>query len=380
MIDINRLLFKRLEALLPEDAVVSSGIKIGESAIRHIHTNSIEERVLQEIDVIDEIKLIDNSYLATLKYEDQTFLIIGSHYADEISDFFHGLEIPSLESDVQISNSGLMTYLWSRDKFSFAPRSSEDLGYELLERVFCKEGIKDGEFQMDEIAPYFLRSQIWLIDKEIIPTTNIHSLHAFYTAFVLHQSGQNLFLNLSQNTQSQFLNLVTNSPHELIGSAIYNSIFSTNWNHCFLELYRCIEFLYPIPQLMDYANVIGDLSLLPKLYIHTEDVLKWRPPEEKALQRVFKDLDEVSSSIKVLKECFEKIETHQFDEKDHNYSLTSKRIYQLRNSIAHFRLSLKYDIKSGEQFDDLIACLIGVIIELYDQYKSAIIDIKSFVN
>ena len=167
---------------------------------------------------------------------------------------------------------------------------------------------------------------------------------------------------------------------DLLGVIIYRSLFSISWNYSFLELYRCIEFLYPIPYLKEFSHCLGDSNLFKEMYIKAETMLDWRPKEINSLERLIRDYGETNTEVLDFKKCFELIDGRPFEEGINTAPAIAKRIYKLRNSIAHFRLNLAYQIENKEDFDRLIGCMLAFIYTLYQKYEVEISSIKSHAN
>lgn len=380
MIKTNRTLFKRLEKLLPHDEVLTSEVIIGNKSIRHIYTEEKDENVLKNSEIKLSVVTSDKSLVCLLDFEKESYLIIVPTGQSNYLDFLNGIHKTSIdESLINIENSGLLTLLWSDSTYPFRSSDLSNLGYVLLENIFCREGKEEGEFLYSELEKYFITPLIWKLDIEKHSLINKNLLLAFFSGFVLSQPRSEFKLNFKDETLINFKALIENSPMDLIGSNIYKSMFSTDWDHCFLELYRCVEFLYPLPYLHDFANVIMDSSLLPKMYLNAEDKLNWRPKEADALFRLIKELGEEKESVSKLRDCFEIIEGANFDVKSTSSSIVSNRIYKLRNSIAHFRVSSNYKISKEIHFNDLISNLLLLITDLYGMHLASVSKIKEAI-
>lgn len=376
----NRSLFERLEDLLPKETVVSSNLKTGVESVRHIKTDPDEEIVLKKAKLIkhDQINSSINSFVVEIEAE--WFLILtGAELLEEYGyhDFLKGIRKLNDDDCVSHQNSGLITFLWAQNEYPF---SRNDWGIDLADKVFCREGIEEGEFDSLELQKYFVPHYIWAMDKELFGNLNSSVLKAICSALIVKSEHPKTSLFFSENTQYNFLLLIENSDIDLIGEIIWKALSSTTWSYCFLELYRCIEFLYPIPYLNDFAIKLGEPSLLEKLYANTEDVLDWRPRENQALERLIRELGVDTEPVQNLKSCFAKIEVQKINSDENISSSVANRIYKLRNSIAHFRLSLKYPINQDSHFDELIGCMISLVYHLYNKHSLEISKIKAYVQ
>ncbi len=313
-----------------------------------------------------------------VEFQGRFFFVLSGDKEDYKYEFQYGLfVIESDEENITHDNSGLNTFLWAQDNFPFA---QENIGLELIETVFCREGKKNGEFENFEIEKYFKGHYIWEIDIQIHSNINESILYSWFSSISMQSYDSKYFLNYSSKTKQGYRDVIENCPMDLIGTIIYRSMFSRSWNYSFLELYRCIEFLYPIPYLKRFSDRLGDSTLFTKMYIEAENQLDWKPKEMNTLEKLIREYGESNTEILEFKKCFEKVEKVEFAKDSKNSNIVASRIYKLRNSIAHFRLNLSYPISEDNDFDHLIRCMLDLIRVLYDKYRIEVSQIKNLTT
>lgn len=145
-------------------------------------------------------------------------------------------------------------------------------------------------------------------------------------------------------------------PYELVLFAIS----SNSKKHAFIELYRCMENLYPLPHLRKIFNEgfikkTNPFEISQKL----EDHMRWRPKEDESLREIMAAVpDREKSILKIAKNS-----TAHKDMNDANF------IYKLRNSSVHYRKSLTEMKIKDDEWDGIISGLIQIIKHIYREYS-----------
>lgn len=173
-------------------------------------------------------------------------------------------------------------------------------------------------------------------------------------------------LPFSQSTQASFSTLFDCNYKAIPFDIIHLSYITNSYKQSFIELYRCIEQLFPIPALEGLIGT-GKLNALCPLEIAEifEDNIGWRPRETEAIEAVLKDLDQ--SLLTRLDSVTQNTQYYGFS---HN-----KFIYRLRNQNVHFRKSLGVGSLSNNKWEELIGIMLDIIYELYKKYDSKIISV-----
>lgn len=377
MIDVNRHLFERLEKQIPSDTAIESKLVIGEKSIRYIGTTkgSYAQSIIKNGQVSDVVKTVDKSTILVINFDNRTFLVITGNI-DGADEFLKGIttvvDLDNEEQDFKF-NPGLATLLFANDNFPLDVDSEKS--YQLIEYVFTeeKEGISNGNFNYTELAHYFSNYDVWEVSEKYLPL-NQNSIVAIYSGYLINYNKE-INLEFSPNTKQTIKLLIEELPIDLVGGNIYRALTAMEWKHSFLELYQCIEYLFPLPYLINLSNNIGNKSLLPKLFFNTENDLQWRPKEDQALIKLLKQIENESSFTQILNSLINILKTKP-DNTDNNCIFVSKHIYNTRNSIAHFRSGITNSIKTNSEWDEIIEKLSLIIHDLYKVYSSEISLIK----
>ncbi len=85
-----------------------------------------------------------------------------------------------------------------------------------------------------------------------------------------------------------YLSIICDFNAKVPKENIFNSLTSTHWKHCFLELYRCVEWLYMLPRTLSLKEAIGYVDKASSLAHECVDKLSWRKKEEDSLGRLIK--------------------------------------------------------------------------------------------
>ncbi|TGY95419.1 hypothetical protein E5329_14725 [Petralouisia muris] len=142
---------------------------------------------------------------------------------------------------------------------------------------------------------------------------------------------------------------------------IVMSMLDNQWNHSFLETYRCIERLFPIIRLEAFYNVLGTELTLLQVSKEIEEKISWRPNEEAAIEQIFKDID--TTAIEHVKNSYKQVK---------GMGVAKWYYKEIRNSIAHYRaVHSPLNLKEKE-WNILLQFNLRVIEQLYGKYRGKI--------
>lgn len=121
------------------------------------------------------------------------------------------------------------------------------------------------------------------------------------------------------------------SPIAIPYRILCRSLFDTDPGAVFLALYRCLEALYAYSHTSELMKRLGMDLEWNHLARVLEETLAWRPREEPSLcillqQAVSEDLKTMLSAL-----------SDKLPEKADLVNYTAKKMYQLRNSLVHYR-------------------------------------------
>ena len=182
----------------------------------------------------------------------------------------------------------------------------------------------------------------------------------------LCKQSDNLVLPFSPDTLDLFEKIFLEGSSAIPYDNLVQCCYSVSWKHAFLEVYRCVERLYPIPVLNELRSKIGlksNLSLF-QLGRQVEEILSWRPLEEASVEKI------IDGSLENTKDLLENIKNSDRQMSDKKIS---KWFYSIRNNIVHFRQTTQpIDNMSDKYFDKLIRATLQIIEHWYKMYETEI--------
>lgn len=228
--------------------------------------------------------------------------------------------------------------------------------YEIIDNLSILE-ISD-TYELSQIEQYFEPVNLYQIPEEIA-TSEDEMMIAIGKIIISSSDIKNLPFSLDTlNTYNEYFN------KNKFNYNIINSYASFCWRYCFLDIYRCLEPIFRhlyLPNLkieLSTTKTVDDIGEL--LYEHCG----WRPQEIGSMKSLFKE-DGSIVPIDLIQEI-RKLELSP-DPKENIGNI----IYNLRNRIVHYQSSLQ-DIENEldeQKWDNLIKCLLRVLIELRAKYN-----------
>jgi len=149
---------------------------------------------------------------------------------------------------------------------------------------------------------------------------------------------------------------------------VFLSLTSSHLKHCFLELYRCIEWLYIIPRSRRLKGVIEYSKPAYELAIHCIDGLSWRRKEEDSLSKIIADVLKTYENI-----SFKLLGCGLFDDVNKDSVSVAKHLYSFRNQFVHQFEARKEKDVINEHFIEAIDLVADFIIHAYDLYDPDIL-------
>lgn len=149
---------------------------------------------------------------------------------------------------------------------------------------------------------------------------------------------------------------------------VFLSLTSSHLKHCFLELYRCIEWLYVIPRARRLKGVIEYQKPAYELAIHCIDELSWRRKEEDSLSKIISDILHIYEEV-----SFNLVRCALFKHIDLDSGSIAKHLYSFRNQFVHQFESHKEKNFINEDLVEAIDFIADLIIHAYDLYDMDII-------
>ncbi len=313
----NEVLFHTLHDLLPVD--IKNATALGK---RWIRTTDAEKDWLQNVVF---------SYDQMLRFDEHRQFLIATHNSITYLVCI-GLTIQSPPEEFQEipKNAGLFGALVFELKLS--PLEKDGLGFSLAENIFVpiQHSSKGTPYNLEDITSYFPDITTYRIHSNsplLKGQSSLYRIGLFATANCpILQSLK--WSQASLNTIQEICTVDTDSfPHELILRALIEKKFE----HAYLEIYRSIEFLYPIPKINKLKTVLGLSGTPEDLSEKIENILGWRPTEEGAIQHLFNDF--AAPLVEDFRDAFGVNNPDQ----DFTAVNAASLVYRLRNDCVHFR-------------------------------------------
>lgn len=128
------------------------------------------------------------------------------------------------------------------------------------------------------------------------------------------------------------LTLIANlSPVAIPYRTLCRSIFDTDPSALFMALYRCLEALYAYSHTTNLINKLGIEDSWSNVAQILEETLSWRPREEQSLGALLRHA--VPSDLRTILLAMGENDLEDGD----IVNRATKRIYNLRNSLVHYR-------------------------------------------
>lgn len=248
-------------------------------------------------------------------------------------------------------------------------------GFQILNEVFASDG---NEFNYNCIAKFYKPFVLIKDTSKNIEICYIQDITRI-TALFLVNNNDFINLNLSTKTIKNFSEMLLLKSSRNISECIIRCLDSVSYEYCFLELYRCVEFLFYI---QIAQNIIKKYNIKQKLFNKIIDLVVEREivkRESETLLSLFHILNKND-----IIQFYNFLLSHNYvDEpkKDRNgnenvdfYSITSSYVYKLRCRIAH--LSYKHEIISSTyNWYEYIEYFSTIVLNIYKSLDDTIINL-----
>lgn len=317
MISVNCKLFNKLKQLLPlEVPAEAPPLK------RWIETTTEEKKWLREVkfQTDSDLKFGNQKSLALASLESTNYLISVGLEIDLPQDDFDELPV----------NAG--AFCAAVNDLDIEPIGGEAIGFDLLENIFTPAEVTGVgvSYPLETVAKYFPQVRIFQI-KTGSPLLKPEPCLFQIALFAVTKCTDLITLNWTSTGLENARAISSAQKPFLPFELVLRAIIERKNTHAFLELYRCIEFLFPFPKINELKTKLELTLSTVELSESVESILGWRPTEDSALQRLFRTLP--PEIVAAFRQAL-LLETYEGD------SLSSKVadvLYKLRNDCVHFR-------------------------------------------
>ncbi len=296
-------------------------------------------------------KILPNLSTAVFDFNEKEYFVIIGWTEDNIITF------EDILTRIQI-NAGLVTALLSDLK---VPIRAKVKPLEIIEKVFYPIEDDYTGHNFEDVSIFFEPILVYqILDDSPLKGTDIERLSGFY----MIKNCQNLTLKFSQKTLIVYEKLFLESPQNVPYENLVLSLTSVYWKYSFLDIYRCIEGIFPESRLYELHKQLNISTPLREFLNRIETSLKCKPKEEETVIEIIKNSPEDAN------ENFRNVKKVIHDE---DTGELGKFFYKIRNSIVHYRHrdeELKLEKLEDETWDQLIRGALLVVQFWYQKLDS----------
>ncbi len=177
-------------------------------------------------------------------------------------------------------------------------------------------------------------------------------------------SGDLRSLAYSSQSLARCMSLAVDFGAKVPWGVIAYALVAARWDHAYLDIYRCIERLFPLPRMRELTKVIGLASPGLALSADIERVLGWRQQEEAGMAALFEARGELCVKF------FERYRPHWGDAPAELAPAgLAQHFYKLRNAIVHFRPVTQQAAFTEERWVMVVDHFIEFVSEIYAEYS-----------
>jgi len=166
-------------------------------------------------------------------------------------------------------------------------------------------------------------------------------------------------LPLSDKTRNSLVRIFETGNRWIPFQLVLQGILSFSWASLYLEIYRCIENMYPYARIKKLTENWPPHSSLRDIAILLEKELSWRPREEEALASIIRQCSGAASQ-KLLQSF-----NMQSDSIVDPSAAAARLVYATRNELVHFRPREETASRDDAIWDRQVCALIDCLEEVY---------------
>ena len=327
MKEINQRLFSRLGGVAGK--LVSKALL---DVPRAIETNQVGKNWLKNAKVkkTPHLTLGPKAQFAIAAFDNRHFLVAV------------GVEIilPDVSDILPIElNSGAFTLFATELEVPF--NELADIGHELAEHVFIplnEESDKAVILPMDVVERYFEKISLFEIQADSSLISDDAKDYRIALAAVLCANTARP-LAWSSRTMERLGEMAMDRNEKAPFHLLFRMLTESRGDAAFLDVYRCIEQLFPLPKIATFCDELGVTIPAMQVARSLEHHLGWRRPEIESLTQIMAGAP--SSLLDQLREFFQ-IAVGTSDQA----GAIAKAIYDLRNRHVHYRALHAADIEA----------------------------------
>lgn len=203
----------------------------------------------------------------------------------------------------------------------------------------------------DELLSYYELFELYQVDESSV----LRDKSIFWTSYIVAAYWSNVRPRYLTETALADLNILYDEArwHFPIDNA-RTAIVASHFKHCFIELYRCLEWLYAIPRAIAVKNKLNLNEKATMLARTFRSELGWRRAEADSLRLLLRDAKVYNYPLEDLNRCLnsilspkpdpngtnDEVEKERLKGKEAEWeqnviTAVSDRIYKIRNQFVH---------------------------------------------
>ena len=346
MIEANKYIFELLAkfAKTSEIAVPVSDNK------RCIETNTEDKEWLQEIKIINKQLILPNFQTASFEFKSQKYFVAVGWQSKQTIDSDEVIEFVEL-------NAGIVTALLFELRISL---SHEAKPLDIIDKILYDDPINPIiKYNYSLISDFFEPFSVYRIQEysPFFETDDIDLIRI--SGFYALKNSQLIALKFSSKTFDKFENIFFEGSKNIPYENLLFSLVSVSWKYSFLDIYRCIEMLFPISYLEIFHKELKIEDSLLKFSADVEKYMGWKPKEKDAVNKLIDESpEEARKLLREIKKLLDGTEEGNCGD----------FVYKIRNSIVHFRPATQSINIEDNNWDMLIRASLYIVEYWYKQY------------
>jgi hypothetical protein len=321
MVDANTKMFERLKEKLPTEYQ-----RIGGAVKRYILTSPSEKNWLQNVSFSTDPDLVFSTQqqvcIATL--DAKSYLLCIGFKPDFGSEEFVQQEVNAGLFCAAVVELGLEAVI------------GEATSYELADKIFYPVDAQQPQkmgYEWETVGKYFPTFNLFQIPPGS-PFFALEDIVFRVGIFSLTKTASLRPLLWSSDALEIAREICTTENEHFPISLVLHAMLERKWEHAFLDVYRCIEFLFPFPKANDLKRALKLDSPTIDISYQIESVLGWRQQEDVALNTLFSKLQ--AEQLTLLSTALG-VKAEEAPGVGSLCKTVAKRIYKLRNDCVHYR-------------------------------------------
>ncbi|MGK7920937.1 MAG: hypothetical protein AB4080_13115 [Trichodesmium sp.] len=354
MIEANKYIFRELANFVEESQI---DLVIDRQKQRYIQTDDEDKGWLQKLKIINhKYHILPNFQTASFEYKgNYYFVAIGLQEYIKTNQDEEILQILEL-------NAGIVTALLFELKISIDKKVDP---YNIIEEIFYPSEDKRIPYNFSTVKDFFEPICVYKI-PENSPFLSLYNINITrISGFYVIKNTQLVLLKFSSNTLDEFEKLFFEGSKNIPYENLLLSLVSVSWKYSFLDIYRCIERLFPISELEELHQKLNIQYSLLNFADNIESYIGWKPKENEALNKLINNSPD--RAIQILRQVKADIEGTKEGK-------LGDFIYKIRNSIVHFRPAIQQIELDDKNWNQLIHSCLLVIEYWYAKYEPQLTD------